>query len=192
MSKCGYIAKDDRICNESMEKNVNHPLRYTKGKVECIDALESAVVGKSPDEAISVANVIKYLWRYEEKEPLRSLLSARWYLDRLIGKYLGEYEPTRLTKADTEAAREALVAETHRGTTPSFVKRDGSSTFDNKVLCTSLEDEQHTMTCSASTPFIRVDGLTDMEWHRGIRPDDLPPEVRETRKRLRLEQEAKK
>lgn len=136
---------------ESLEKNVNHPLRYTKGKVECIDALESAVVGKSPDEAISVANVIKYLWRYEEKEPLRSLMSARWYLDRLIGKYLGEYEPTRPTEADAKAAREALVAETRRGTTPSFVKRDGSSIFNGKVLCTSMEDEHHTMTCSTTT-----------------------------------------
>lgn len=65
---------------------VNHPRHYTKGGVECIDALDAAVVGKPPDEAICVANVIKYLWRYEEKEPLRSLQSARWYLDRLIGK----------------------------------------------------------------------------------------------------------
>lgn len=71
---------------ESMEQNVNHPRRYTKGKVECIDALEAAVIGKPPDEAIYVANVIKYLWRYEEKEPLRSLKSAKWYLDGLIGK----------------------------------------------------------------------------------------------------------
>lgn len=66
--------------------NVNHPKRYTKGKVECIDALESAVAGKPPDEAVSVANVIKYLWRYEEKDPVRSLESAEWYLRRLIRK----------------------------------------------------------------------------------------------------------
>lgn len=72
---------------ETLEKNVNHPKRYTKGKIECIDALESAVVGKTPEEAICVANVIKYLWRYEEKEPLRSLKSAEWYLKRLISKY---------------------------------------------------------------------------------------------------------
>lgn len=75
---------------ESLEKNVNHPKRYTKGKIECIDALEAAVAGKSPDEAIYVANVIKYLWRYEEKEPLRSLMSAQWYLDRLIKKIQGK------------------------------------------------------------------------------------------------------
>lgn len=72
---------------ESMEQNVNHPKRYNKGKIECIDALESAVAGKSPEDAICVANVIKYLWRYEEKEPLRSLKSAEWYLKRLIAKY---------------------------------------------------------------------------------------------------------
>lgn len=71
---------------EPMDKNVNHPTRYTKGAVECIDALDAAVVGKPPDEAICVANVIKYLWRYEEKEPLRSLKSAEWYLKRLIAK----------------------------------------------------------------------------------------------------------
>lgn len=68
------------------DDQVNHPRRYTKGKVECIDAIDSAVVGKPPDEAVCVANVLKYLWRYEEKEPVRSLESARWYLDRLIGK----------------------------------------------------------------------------------------------------------
>lgn len=79
--------------SESMEQNVNHPRRYTKGKVECIDALESAVTGKPPDEAIYVANVIKYLWRYEEKEPLRSLMSAKWYLDRLIDKVAVKTEP---------------------------------------------------------------------------------------------------
>lgn len=138
---------------ESLEKNVNHPLRYTKGKVECIDALESAVVGKSPDEAISVANVIKYLWRYEEKEPLRSLMSARWYLDRLIGKYEA---CTTATIPDTTC--QSVAAGFGIGTDnslPSFVKRDGSSIFNGKVLCTSLEDEQHTVVCGdvpASNP----------------------------------------
>lgn len=88
--QCKYFSNtgDAPACApvESLEKNVNHPSRYTRGKVECIDALESAVVGKPPDEAIHVANVIKYLWRYEEKEPLRSLMSAEWYLKRLIDK----------------------------------------------------------------------------------------------------------
>lgn len=71
--------------------NVNHPRRYTKGEVECIDAIDSAVVAKPPDEAVCVANIIKYLWRYEEKEPMRSLDSAAWYLDRLRDKVKRRY-----------------------------------------------------------------------------------------------------
>lgn len=66
--------------------DVCHPLRYTKGLIECIDAIDSAVTGKPPEEAVCVANIIKYLWRYEEKEPVRSLRSAKWYLERLIEK----------------------------------------------------------------------------------------------------------
>ena len=69
-----------------VDDNVNHPLRYTKGKVECITAIDSAVVGKPPDEAVCVANIFRYLWRYEEKEPVRSLESAEWYLKRLLEK----------------------------------------------------------------------------------------------------------
>jgi len=83
--------KNEPSVHESLEKNVNHPSRYTRGNIECIDALESAVVGKSPDEAIYVANIIKYLWRYEEKEPVRSLMSAQWYLERLIRKAKAKY-----------------------------------------------------------------------------------------------------
>ena len=74
------------------DDDVNHPLRYTKGGVECIDALDAATVGKPPDEAICVANIIKYLWRYEEKDPVRSLESAEWYLKRLIGKAKARFE----------------------------------------------------------------------------------------------------
>lgn len=68
------------------DDNVNHPHHYTRGGVECIDALDAAVTGCPPDEAICVANVIKYVWRYTDKTPVESLKKARWYLDRLIGK----------------------------------------------------------------------------------------------------------
>ena len=68
-----------------MADMVNHPPHYARGgKVECIDAIEAAVDGKPPQEAVLVANVVKYVWRYDLKEPVRSLKSARWYLDRLI------------------------------------------------------------------------------------------------------------
>lgn len=63
---------------------VNHPSHYTQGGIECIDAIKAATVGKEPMEAVCVANVVKYLWRYEEKNGLEDVKKARWYLERLI------------------------------------------------------------------------------------------------------------
>lgn len=68
-----------------MTNEVVHPEHYTQGKVECIDALESATRDKVGIEAVCTANVIKYVWRYNAKgKPVQDLLKARWYLDRLI------------------------------------------------------------------------------------------------------------
>ena len=66
-----------------MKDNIN-PQHYKNGKVECIDALEAATVGKKGIEAVCTANVIKYIWRYEDKNGLEDILKAKWYLDRLI------------------------------------------------------------------------------------------------------------
>ena len=74
---------------EVAHDNINHPRRYTKGDVECIDAIKAATVGKSGVEAVCVANVVKYLWRYEEKNGVEDVKKARWYLERLI-KEMGE------------------------------------------------------------------------------------------------------
>lgn len=66
--------------------NINHPSHYTQGGIECIDAITAATVGKTGIEAVCVANVIKYLWRYEEKNGLEDVKKARWYLERLINE----------------------------------------------------------------------------------------------------------
>ncbi|QHJ82638.1 MAG: hypothetical protein [Caudoviricetes sp.] len=65
---------------------INHPTHYTQGKVECIDAIESATVGKNGFEAYCVGNVIKYLWRYEKKGGKESVEKAKWYLEKLLEK----------------------------------------------------------------------------------------------------------
>lgn len=61
-----------------------NPSHYKQGKVECIDALESATVHKTGLEAVCTANVIKYLWRYEAKNGLEDVRKAQWYLNKLI------------------------------------------------------------------------------------------------------------
>lgn len=66
--------------------NINHPLRYTKGDIECIDAIKAATVGKTGIEAVDVGHVIRYLWRYEEKDGLESVKKAEWYVKHLINE----------------------------------------------------------------------------------------------------------
>lgn len=65
-------------------KDPVNPNHYKQGKVECIDAIESATVNKTGLEAVCVANVIKYLWRYEEKNGLEDIKKCQWYLNRLL------------------------------------------------------------------------------------------------------------
>jgi len=66
------------------KKDTINPSHYKKGKVECIDALESATVGKTGIEAVCTANAIKYLWRYEDKNGLEDVKKSLWYTERLI------------------------------------------------------------------------------------------------------------
>lgn len=63
---------------------VERPPHYTQGKVECIDAIESATEGLTGIHAFCVGNVIKYIWRYQHKNGVEDLRKARWYLDRII------------------------------------------------------------------------------------------------------------
>ena len=67
-----------------MIDNVNHPSHYCQGGIECIDALKAATVDKTGIEAVCVANVIKYCWRYEEKNGLEDVKKAQFYINRLI------------------------------------------------------------------------------------------------------------
>lgn len=66
-----------------MTDMVNHPAHYT-GSIECIDAIEAATSELSGIEAVCVANVLKYVWRFKRKNGLQDLEKARWYLNRLI------------------------------------------------------------------------------------------------------------
>jgi len=68
-----------------MSDPVNNPTHY-KGHngVDCITAME-AMVGPAGFAAHLRCQVLKYLWRYEDKgNPVQDLNKARFYLDRLI------------------------------------------------------------------------------------------------------------
>ena len=69
--------------------NVNHPLHYTSGKIECIDVLEAATSGLEGIEAFCTANAIKYLWRWKYKNGVEDLRKSIWYINHLI-EHLGQ------------------------------------------------------------------------------------------------------
>ena len=84
-----HLKNEEVKMDENVPDMVNHPQHYTQGGIECIDALKAATVGKCGIEAVCVANVIKYLWRYEEKNGIEDVRKAKWYIERLL-KEMGE------------------------------------------------------------------------------------------------------
>ncbi len=79
--KCGYLESDHFPDASNM---VEYPPHYTAGKVECIDAIQSAVTGLNGQEAYLVGNIIKYCWRFKRKNGIEDLKKAEWYLKRLM------------------------------------------------------------------------------------------------------------
>mgnify|MGYP002516657379 CR=1 FL=1 len=63
---------------------VSRPKHYNQGGIECIECIKAAVTNKVGIEAVCVANVIKYLFRYEEKNGVEDVHKAKWYIDRLL------------------------------------------------------------------------------------------------------------
>jgi RNA polymerase sigma factor (sigma-70 family) len=66
---------------------INHPAHYTAGKVECIDAIESATAGLTGGLAYATGAAIERLWRWQTVEDLRL---ARRHIDRLVESVVAE------------------------------------------------------------------------------------------------------
>ena len=66
-----------------MEKeNVNHPIHYCRGNLECIDVMES-VFGIKETKAFCKLNAFKYLFRAEMKSnEIEDIDKAIWYLKK--------------------------------------------------------------------------------------------------------------
>jgi len=97
--KCRYKHKNERAKGE---KNENHrelttierlnmesimpskvnPSHY-KGEIECIDAIRSSMT-KEAFLGYLKGNILKYLWRYENKNGKEDLQKAEWYNQKLI------------------------------------------------------------------------------------------------------------
>lgn len=52
--------------------------------MECIDVIRAVTSDNNGTDAYYVGNIIKYVWRYNNKNGLEDLRKARHYLDWLI------------------------------------------------------------------------------------------------------------
>lgn len=58
--------------------------RYNRGSIECIDIIKEITADKSGLEAFCVGNVVKYLYRYKDKNGMSDVIKARNYLNKII------------------------------------------------------------------------------------------------------------
>ena len=81
---------------------IDHRDYYNHGKIEAIDAIESACTGLSGYEGFLTGTCLKYLFRWRWKgTALADLKKARYYLDRLIA------EEEKLGAADSMSEQSA-------------------------------------------------------------------------------------
>lgn len=74
---------DDQKVRPVEDDPVNHPAHYTRGGIECIDAIKASM---SPEafHGFLQGNAMKYIWRHDLKgKPVEDLDKAMWYLTRL-------------------------------------------------------------------------------------------------------------
>lgn len=80
------LPKEDRAIKmpeSSKADNVNHPKHYCKGGLECIQVIKAQLTPEQ-NKGYLYGNVLKYMWRWPEKNGLEDLRKAKHYLEWLI------------------------------------------------------------------------------------------------------------
>lgn len=84
-----------------MNERPDRPAHYRKGGIECVDALK-AVMTAEEYRGFLHGNVIKYLWRYQDKGGVNDLFKGQVYLYWLI-----EAEQERCRNEERDAKTES-------------------------------------------------------------------------------------
>ena len=67
---------------------VDKPPHYTHGEIECIEAIREIVRRVNDgEEGYYLGNILKYLWRYNDKDGLEGLEKGYKYYGWLIQRY---------------------------------------------------------------------------------------------------------
>ena len=76
------LPKEDRpikMPDSNKPDNVNHPKHYLKGGLECIQVIKAQLTPQQY-EGYLYGNVLKYMWRWPEKNGIEDLRKAAHYL----------------------------------------------------------------------------------------------------------------
>ena len=76
------LPKEDRpikMPDSNKPDNVNHPKHYCKGGLECIQVIKAQLTPQQY-EGYLYGNVLKYMWRWPEKNGIEDLRKAAHYL----------------------------------------------------------------------------------------------------------------
>lgn len=80
--------------------NINHPARYCRNGVECIDIIGAVTANLMGKEAVCIGCAVKYLFRFKDKNGVEDLRKAIRYIEMAIeieeknGKEVERYEKT--------------------------------------------------------------------------------------------------
>lgn len=70
-----------------MSDPVSHPTHYTSSPAKCACGEGIECIQITEHMGFNIGNVIKYLWRADEKgAPIEDLKKAAWYLNREISR----------------------------------------------------------------------------------------------------------
>lgn len=138
---------------------VKSPRHYTSGKVECIDAIESAL-GPEGFLAFLRGQVIKYQWRLGMKDQAsQDAGKAQWYGDLLTRrlkaaeeKAARELKANRDAKAAARTAAKAAKVEvpTNLGEAQTDEKKEQSHVPQSTTVSSSTFPKLHYTGCSCS------------------------------------------
>ena len=72
-----------RAAHRAAQESVYNPPHYKQGKIECIEAIQSALT-EEEFRGYCKGNAMKYIWRERHKGGTESLEKAAWYLDYMM------------------------------------------------------------------------------------------------------------
>ena len=77
-----YIEYDNKNVEKTVDM-VNHPNHYNRNGLECMSVIR-ATLGDEKYEGFLTGNIIKYIFRYPDKNGIEDCKKARFYLNELI------------------------------------------------------------------------------------------------------------